>query len=117
MARDPRAYLWDMADAAQHARRFVADVSLAEYLANDLLRAAVERQMQNLGEALAQLAKIDPQLAARVRDHAQIIGFRNVLVHGYVTLNHSRVWDAVQGELPSLQANLEALLSDLDSHP
>ena len=117
MARDPRAFLWDMVDAAQHARRFVAGLSLAEYLANDMLRSAVERQMQNLGEALAQLAKIDPPLAARVRGHAQIIGFRNVLVHGYVTLHHARVWDAVQVDLPSLQENLKALLSDLGTPP
>ena len=106
-----------MADAAQHARRFIAGVTLAEYLANDLLRSAVERQMQNLGEALAQLAKIDPPLATRIRDHAQIIGFRNVLVHGYVTLNHARVWDAVQVDLPGLQDNLKALLTDLGPPP
>jgi len=106
-----------MADAAQHARRFVAGVTLAEYLASDMLRSAVERQMQNLGEALAQLAKIDPPLAAQVRDHAQIIGFRNVLVHGYVTLNHARGWEAIQIDLPSLQENLETLLSELEPPP
>ena len=114
MARDPRAYLWDMRDAARNVSRFTAGASFAEYLADDMLRSAVERQMQNMGEALAQLARIDPALAARVRDHAQIIGFRNVLVHGYVTLNHRRVWDTLQTQLPGLQSDLEALLLELD---
>lgn len=113
MARDARAYLWDMRDAAQQVLRFTAGVSLAEYLGNDMLRSAVERQMQNLGEALAQLTKIEPELAARVHDRAQIVGLRNVLVHGYATLNHARVWETIESDLPALQKNVDALLAHL----
>ena len=115
MARDPRAYLWDMRDAAQNVQRFIAGATLAEYTANVMLRSAVERQLQNLGEALAKLAKAEPALAMQVRDHGQIIGFRNVLVHGYVTLNHTRVWESIQSDLPALQDNLATLLAD--QHP
>ncbi len=113
MKRDPAAYLWDMLEACRAVQEFVQGADFARYQQDKLLRSAVERQLQNQGEALAQLARIDPTLAARVPNHKQIIGFRNVLVHGYQTLSSERVWEAVQNELPALTQTLEALLEEL----
>jgi predicted nucleotidyltransferase len=45
-----------------------------------------------IGEARAQLSKLDPALARRIPDIRQIIAFRNVLIHGYATIEHDRVW-------------------------
>lgn len=114
MRRDPRAYLWDMREAAALALRFVAGRTFSEYLGDDLRRSAVERQMQNIGEALSQLSKTDPQLASQFESRAQIIGFRNILVHGYAALDHARVWETVHSDLHALQTRVNALLSTLD---
>lgn len=114
MRRDPRACLWDMREAAALVLRFVAGMTFAEYIGDDLRRSAVERQMQNIGEALAQLSKIEPQLAAKIADCGKIVGFRNVLVHGYALLDHVRVWDTIQDDLPTLQTQLETLLKACD---
>ena len=113
MRRDPRAYLWDIQQGCLNVQSFLHGISLAEYQSKLLLRSAVERQLQNIGEALAQLAKLDPQLAARVPEYRQIIGFRNVLVHGYATLNHDEVWRAIAESLPPLQSAANALLAGL----
>ncbi len=113
MRRDPRSYLWDINEAADLVNQFIGDFELAAYLADPMRRAAVERQLQNLGEALIQLEKTDPQLAARVPDHREIIGFRHVLVHGYKTLNHSRVWHTAVENIPSLRAAVVARMSEL----
>ncbi len=99
-----------MREATTLVLSFIAGMTREEYLADDLRRSAVERQMQNVGEALAQLSKIDPQLAASIVDGHKIISFRNVLVHGYATLDHARVWETIQTDLPTLQLQLEALL-------
>jgi uncharacterized protein with HEPN domain len=56
-----------------------------------MLRSAVERQFEIIGEALSQLAKIDPAVAARIPDLRRIVGFRNVLIHGYDRMDAASV--------------------------
>lgn len=82
----------------------------AEYLADDLLRPAVERHFEIIGEALGRLRRSDPQTLARVPDHLQIIAFRNVLVHGYDVIDHRRVWDAIRNSLPTFLNTVTDLL-------
>ncbi len=55
MRRDPRAYLWDAREAARRVAEFVKDANQEDYIASDLMRSAVERQLEILGEALGQL--------------------------------------------------------------
>jgi hypothetical protein len=42
-----------------------------------MLRMAVERALTIIGEALSQLAKLDPALAGQLSEHQRIIAFRN----------------------------------------
>ena len=53
----------------------------------------------------------DHATAARITDFKRIIGFRNVLIHGYSIVNHERVWRIVEDDLPRLLAEVEALLA------
>lgn len=47
---------------------------------------------------------------ARITDYRRIIGFRNVLIHGYSIVNHERVWSTIVDDLPKLLSEVEALL-------
>jgi uncharacterized protein with HEPN domain len=114
MARDVRAYLWDAVQELSRALQFVGASDRQRYLDDDFLRAAVERKLHNAGEALAQLRKADPALAARIPDHAQLIGFRNVLVHRYEAVDNNRVWNLLVTEAPATLAALSLLLAELD---
>ncbi|HMZ01676.1 MAG TPA: DUF86 domain-containing protein [Burkholderiaceae bacterium] len=73
MKRDPRAFLWDVQQACVAIRGFVDDATLERFEVDLLLRSAVERQLQNIGEALSQLARLDPALASRVPRQRQLI--------------------------------------------
>jgi uncharacterized protein with HEPN domain len=84
--------------------------SLDDYVTDDLLRPAVERNFEIIGEALVRLRKDDPVTIALIPDHTQIIAFRNVLIHGYDAIDHRRVWDAIQNSLPKLHQTVESLL-------
>lgn len=55
MRLDARAWLFDVVEAAQRVQRFVDGRTHADYLADELLRAGVERQFEIMGEALSQL--------------------------------------------------------------
>ena len=68
MPRDPRAYLWDAVEAARAIGEFSSERTLQEYEADRMLRSAVERQFEIVGEALGQLAKTAPDLAAQIPD-------------------------------------------------
>jgi len=115
MRRDPRAFLWDARSAAEAIQGFVQGRDAAQYAADELLHSAVERKFEIIGEALGQLAKLDAGLAAQVPRLAQIVSFRNVLIHGYAVVNHETVWNVVQDALPELVDTLKRLLEDLGS--
>lgn len=114
MVRDVRAHLWDAVTELERALHFVEGRDRQRYLDDDMLRAAVERKLQNAGEALAQLRRADPGLAERVPDLAQVVGFRNVLVHQYQAVDDNRVWNLLRTEVPAMLVALTAILSELD---
>jgi uncharacterized protein with HEPN domain len=114
MQRDARAFLWDIKQAADAILRFVAGLDAQTYAETELVHSAVERKFEIIGEALNQIAKLDPILAQRIPDHREIIAFRNVLIHGYAVLEHSRVWRIAETSLPALRATVADLLDELE---
>jgi len=69
MPREPKAYLYDMREAAALIARFTEGLDFDGYAADAMVRAAVERQFEIIGEALSQLAKLDPETAGRISEH------------------------------------------------
>jgi uncharacterized protein with HEPN domain len=78
---------------------------------DEMLRAAVERQFEIIGEALSGLKRVDPAAAAAIPDLARIIAFRNILIHGYASVDDRLVWGVVESDLPALRSALDRLLS------
>jgi len=112
MPPDPRAYLWHARRAAALVVEFVADRSWADYEADPLLRSAVERQFEIVGEALGQLGRAAPDLAAQVPDRPRIVAFRNVLIHGYAAIDDRLVWEVATERAAALVAVLDVLLGE-----
>ena len=110
MQPESRKYLWDASQAVDRITRFVASRTLGQYQTDDLLRSAVERQFEIIGESLAQLRKTDPGTAATIPELPRIVAFRNILIHGYATVDERLVWGVIEGSLPSLRAILQQLL-------
>jgi uncharacterized protein with HEPN domain len=112
MPPDPRKYIWDARRAAVLIGEFVADTDLVTYRGDQMLKSAVERQFEIIGEALNRLSRVDADLAARVPDLRRLVAFRNILIHGYASVDDAIVWDAATNRLPTLTAVLAALLDD-----
>jgi uncharacterized protein with HEPN domain len=112
MQRDPRAFLWDVREAALAIQSFTAGMASSAYAGNELVQAAVERKFEVIGEALNQLSKLDSSLAERIPDLPQIVAFRNQLIHGYATVNASTVWNIAQTALPTLLTAVQTLLNE-----
>ena len=112
--RDPRAFLWDVAEAARAIEIFTVGMNAQSYADSGLVNAAVERKFEIIGEALNQLSKIDAALAARIPDASKIVAFRNQLIHSYAGIDSSLVWNIAQKSLPALLLVVTALLHELD---
>jgi uncharacterized protein with HEPN domain len=110
MPPESRKLLVDMRDAARDLAAITGSESIESYRAGKPLRWSVERGFEIIGEALAQLRKIDAPLAERITDFRKIISFRNVLIHGYSTVSDDLTWHIVQENLPVLMKELEELL-------
>lgn len=110
MKRNPKKYLYDMLDACQFLLEVTAGKSIADYNADRVLRSAVERKLQIIGEALRQLANVAPELAQCIPEHDRIIRFRHVLVHGYDSIRPESVWDVIVHKLEPLHKELQRLL-------
>ena len=109
MRLEAKKYLYDIQQAADLVAAFTADKRLPDYEADALLRSAVERQFEIIGEALTQLARRDEAIASRISEYRRIIAFRNILIHGHAEVGHRIVWDIVESKLPPLRREAAAL--------
>jgi uncharacterized protein with HEPN domain len=103
---------FDVQSAGDRILRFTAGRAYEDYLNDELLRSAVERQFEIIGEALARLAKLDHAEASSVPEVRQIIAFRNQIIHGYDLIDEAIVWGIVVRKLPELLAHVRSKMSD-----
>lgn len=76
-----------------------------------LLRSAVERQYEIIGEALVKLRKHNPAILSQISESEKIIGFRNILAHAYDIIDDSISWSIIEAKLPILQQEITNLLT------
>ncbi len=106
-------HLDDALYAATLALRFLGGRSLDEYRADDLIRSAVERQVEIVGEACRRALEDSPDLRERLADAALAVGMRNRIAHGYDAVDHQVVFDTVTSSFPLLLAALQGELDRL----
>ena len=115
MRLESQKYLFDILEALNLITEFCTGETHERYAVSAMLRSAVERQFVTAGEALSQLAKIDPDTFERIPDARQIVSFRNQLVHGYQVIDDLVVWGVVTNELPQLRAVVESLVDEAET--
>lgn len=97
-----------MLEAAQAVQRFVAHRTYDDYLGDELLRSAVERQLEIIGEAARRvsdgLRNSHPEIP-----WAGIMAQRHVLAHEYGAIDPHRIWQVAAVRVPQLIAQLEVL--------
>ena len=105
-------FLEDTQDCAAFVIEVAESRGLSDYLDDRLFRQAVERNPEIIGEAMGRIARLDPEPASRIGEHAQNVAFRNRLIHGYDVLDDELVWSTVKTEVPVLLSEVEELLKD-----
>lgn len=88
------------------------DIGFAEYVDSEVVRLAVERLLEIVGEALSVALRIDPTLEDRYPDLRRAVSLRNRIIHGYDDINDTVIWDIVQTNVPPLARDLGILLDE-----
>jgi len=110
MQSDSLKRLEDARAACVRIGHFVESKVKAEFIASELLRSAVERQVEIIGESLGRAAVMDPDVEPRVPDLRKIVGMRNRLIHGYDEVDYNIVRDVVSTRIPELLRQLNHAL-------
>jgi uncharacterized protein with HEPN domain len=109
-----RKYLYDIVQACELLVQFIEGKALSDYSSDPMLRSAVERQFEVIGEALNQALRLDPDLSERISDTKRIIAFRNRLIHGYADISNEMVWGVIETNLPVLFNEVKSLLDEIN---
>ena len=111
MRLEAKKYLLDIQVAAERVERFCRSKTFKQYLADEMLRSAVERQFGIIGEALSRLDQDSPDVASAIPDRGRIIAFRNILIHGYAAVDDRIVWGVIENHLDSLRKAVAGLIA------
>ena len=109
---EPEKYLYDMLSSCEFLLEFTDGRKVDDYINDRPFRSALERELQIIGEALIQLEKLAPEVADKIPEYHNIIGFRHVLVHGYDSLDPATIWNVIEAKLPALTKKIKSLLKD-----
>lgn len=108
------AHLSDIVTSIELINRYVNGLAYETYLEDLKVRDAVERRLAVIGEALNRLKRDAPEVHATIDHTAEIIAFRNIIIHVYDQLDHAIVWKVIRTDLAKLSDQARVAL-DRDS--
>jgi uncharacterized protein with HEPN domain len=104
------AFLHDIREAGLSIKSFIAGKTFEDYSNQEMLRCAVERKFEIMGEAMNRIHKENPDYLEKLRDYRDVISFRNILIHGYDSIDVRIVWGIIQEDLDRLLDDVTELL-------
>lgn len=109
MQLEIKKYLFDIRESIESIEKYLGDKrDFNIYLADKMLRRAVEREFEIIGEAMNRIEKLDSSI--EISSKRQIISMRNRVIHGYDKIDNEIVWGTIVRHLPTLKIEIENLL-------
>lgn len=105
MSPDDQWRISHMVEAADQAIAFVAGRDRSDIDSDVMLRLALTRLVEIIGEAAAQVTDAGRRDLPDV-PWPQIVGMRNRLIHAYFDIDPDILWDTVKVALPELVSKL-----------
>ncbi len=109
MKLEVKKYLFDIKESIDSIDKYLGEErDFSVYISNKMLRRAIEREFEIIGEAMNRIEKIDSSL--NISSKKQIINMRNRVIHGYDKIDNEIVWGTIVRHLPKLKKEIEALI-------
>jgi uncharacterized protein with HEPN domain len=103
-------YLYDIVEAADAIAGFVVGISPEQFANNDLIRSAVLQKLLIVGESAARLSDDFKSTKADI-PWREIVGFRNIAIHAYFSVDWQIVWKAATVNAPLLRERIAHVLA------
>ena len=100
--------------AAEKIANFIDGMDFGTYCRDEMKQWVVRSGFAMLAEALNHLSKSSPEVAAKIPQLGEVVGFRNKLIHEYHRVDQEKVWDCIHDDLPELRFEIQSLLDELD---
>lgn len=100
-----------MHSAASEALSFTAGLREDQYMGSLLVRRAVERAIEIVGESARKVSN-DGRIATPHIAWSAIIATRHIFAHQYGDVDHAKLWRITQQHLPTLVTQLDRILSE-----
>ena len=113
MPRSAEMVLLDIQKAANYLIRRTNGLTLEDYLQDEDLRYAVERNFILIGEGLVLLRRNHPVVSARLDGETGFIAFRNFIVHQYWSVDDQQVWSSLITKVLPLRDASDRLLGQM----
>ncbi len=111
MEHEIKKFLFDIIESINSIESFLGDTrEFKIYMENKMLRRAVEREFEIIGEAMSRIDKINPDII--ISSKRQIINMRNRVIHGYDKIDNEIIWGTIVRHLPSLKQEITELLKN-----
>ncbi len=111
MREEIKKFLYDIQVSIDSIEEYLGnEKEFQDYVSNKMLKRAVEREFEIIGEAMSHLQKIDPNI--EISSKELIIGMRNRVIHGYDKIDDTIIWGAIVKHLPVLKREVDILLTD-----
>lgn len=109
MQRSCEMYLLDISNSINSIYEFLGEErNFNNYESNKLLRRAVERELEIIGEAVNRILKVDPEI--NISNSRRIVNLRNWVIHSYDNVDNIIIWGIIDKDLPLLKKQVLELL-------
>ncbi|MEX2485093.1 MAG: HepT-like ribonuclease domain-containing protein [Brumimicrobium sp.] len=111
MQHNVKMYLSDISNSIESIYEYLGEErDFNKYESNKLLRRAVERELEIIGEAVNRLLKLDSSIV--ISDARRIVSLRNWVIHAYDNVDNVIIWGIINKDLPMLEKQVKKLLKE-----
>ena len=105
-------FLFDIETECDFIIKTFNDISYSDFIDNDILKRAVARSLEIIGEAVKNISKNtrsqNPEIYWK-----EIAGLRDKLIHHYFGIDYELVWEVIQNEVPDLYRNIKTTIKNI----
>lgn len=112
MSLEIKKCLVDIRTAIDEIRLFMSSTpDFASYQSSLIVRKAVEREIEIIGEAMARILKLQPSF--HITSARRIIDTRNRIIHGYDSVDDAVVYGIIKKHLTLLEEEVKTKLEEI----
>jgi len=110
MSKDPKEYLRHIQDECLYIISVTENLLFEDFMANETLKRAVVRSLEIIGEATKKIP-VDFKVKWKNIQWKNMAGMRDRLIHDYIGVNYSIVWDVLKNKIPDMHKQISEFLS------